>query len=183
MSILPKPILFLLGPSGAGKTQLARWAVEDLRFLHIEIDRWPEGDGIDIVGLREEWTIYLEEQQAGHLATAIRDKIERAQSDGAILSFPGTLVLSTDHLEAAEKCGIRSIILYGTEAECLGAFVEREKQASRGLDVRHWISNNAWSYAQFGRMEFDKYRLMVSENSRHRARGDLVAEIKRRLAD
>ena len=34
-----KPIVFLLGLSGAGKSQLATWIAEDLGFLWIEIDR------------------------------------------------------------------------------------------------------------------------------------------------
>jgi hypothetical protein len=49
-----KPILFLLGPSESKKTQLASWVAEDLGFVHIEIDRWPEGDGIDLSPL-EVW--------------------------------------------------------------------------------------------------------------------------------
>ena len=49
------PILFLLGPSGVGKSTLGQWVAEDLDFLWIEIDRWPEGDGIDLADLRAEW--------------------------------------------------------------------------------------------------------------------------------
>src|SRR5438105_10648738 len=145
MSAMQKPIVFFLGPSGSGKTQLAGWVAEDLRFNHIEIDRWPE-DGINLEELRKEWDAFLESGQAADLASAIRNRVEEARMDGAILSFPGRLVLPTPRIEAAKGQGIRSLILYGTGAECLKAFLQRERQAGRGLDANFWIHNNAQAY-------------------------------------
>ena len=54
-----RPLVFLLGPSGAGKSTLAQWLAEDVAFLHMEIDRFPNGNGIDLAGLRMEWDAFL----------------------------------------------------------------------------------------------------------------------------
>ena len=43
--------------TGVGKSTLGQWVGEHLGFLWIEIDRWPEGDGIDLADLRTEWGI------------------------------------------------------------------------------------------------------------------------------
>jgi hypothetical protein len=183
MSAMRKPIVFLLGPSGSGKTQLAEWVAKDLQFVHIEIDRWPEGDGIDLAGLRKEWDAFLGSGQATDLASAICTRVNGARKDGAILSFPSNFVLPTPLMEAAEEQGLRFLILYGTGAECLEAFLRRERQTGRGLDADHWILNNAGTYAEFSRPEFSTHRLMGFEQSRHRVRGDLVAEAMRRLTN
>lgn len=174
--------MFLLGPSGSGKTKLAGWVAEDLEFLHIEIDRWPEGDGIDLAGLRKEWDAFLGSGQLARLAAAIRKHVQEALKQGAILSFPSTLVLPIQLMEAAEQHGVRFLILYGTGAECLEAFLRRERELGRGLDGQHWILNNARPYAEFSRPEFSEYRLMAFEHSRHRDRDALVAEVKGRVA-
>jgi len=153
-----KPIIFLLGPSGSGKSTVAKWTSEDLRFLHIEIDRFPEGDGIDLEGLRNEWSAFYDSRQVSNLAAAVRDRVTKDGTEGAVLSFPSRLVLSVEHIEAGEQQGIRTVILYGTEAECLDAFLGRERKLSRGLDEDHWIKNNAFCYASFNRPQFSKYR-------------------------
>src|SRR5262249_17388895 len=161
-----KPIVFLLGPSGAGKSQLATWIAEDLGFVWIEIDRFPK-DGIELAGLRKEWDTFQESGQATEMASTICDRVKLAQKDGAILSFPSTLVLPICHIEAAERQGIRFLILYGTGAVCLEAFLRRERESGRGLDAEHWILNNAASYAEISRPEYSKYRLMAFDQSCH----------------
>ena len=151
------PIVFLLGPSGSGKTTLACWLAEDLRFLHIEVDRWPEGDGVDLAGLRREWDAFVEFGKVGDLAAVIGERVCVAPKDGAVLSFPSTLVLPIALFEAAETHGIRLLVLYGTGAECLAAFLQRERDLGRGLDANHWVVNNARTYAEFIRPEYSKY--------------------------
>jgi hypothetical protein len=84
-------------------------------------------------------------------------------------------------MDGAEGQGVGFVILYGTRADCLEAFLRRERQTGRGLNADHWILNNAGNYAQISRPEYSKYRLMGFNQSRHRVRGDLVAEVKRRL--
>jgi len=178
---MSKPIVFILGPSGSGKSMLATWAAEDLQFLHIEIDRYPD-DGIDLAGLRKEWDAFRNSDgQSTDLASVICKRVEDAEKEGVILSFPSNLVLLPSMMDAAESQGVRFLILLGTEIECLDAFLRRERQTGRGLDANHWFKNNASEYAQISCPKYSKYRLMVFAQSGHRNRGDLVAEVKSRV--
>ena len=175
------PIIFLLGPSGSGKTRLGSWLGEDLAILHLEIDRWPDGDGVDLEGLRLEWDVFWNTGQAASLAAVIRKRVARTHRQGAVLSFPSTLVLPAAALRAAEQEGIRSFVLYGTGAECLTAFLERERANGRGLKDGHWVKNNARSYIEYSQKEFAPYRLSAFTLGKHRKRANLVAEVKTRL--
>ena len=51
-------ILFLGGPSGSGKTTFASGFLKSQGRSHLEIDRFPEGDGIDLERLRTEWDAF-----------------------------------------------------------------------------------------------------------------------------
>jgi len=175
------PIIFLLGPSGSGKSTLSGWLAEDLQMLHLEIDRWPDGNGIDLEGLRSEWKAFLETRQVDGLATVIRQRGREAGRRGAVLSFPSTLVLDPGLFQAGEGHGIKSFVLYGTAAECLAAFLDRERATGRKLSQEHWIQNNANSYITHSRQEFTHYRLQAFAAGGFRTRGDLVAEVTEKL--
>jgi adenylate kinase family enzyme len=175
------PILFLLGPSGSGKTRLGGWLAEDLQMLHLEIDRWPGGDGIDLEGLRTEWNAFLGAGQATSLATAIRGRTRQAGAHAAVLSFPSSLVLAGTSIRAAEEHGIQSLVLYGSAAECLRAFLARERATGRRLDQDHWMQNNAGPYIAYSQEEFAPYRLDAFTGGAHRTRADLVEDVRRRM--
>jgi len=176
-----EPILFLLGPSGTGKSTIARWVAEDLHFLHLEIDRYPDGDGIDLENLREEWNAFCD-GQLHPIASELRRRVHSARCSGAVVSFPSRLVLSLGQLLAAQSIGIRSVILYGTAAECISAFIRREKESGRGLTASHWRRNNESEYLQFSRPEFAPFRLTAFVSGEHLSRSDLIAKVKDRLA-
>ena len=175
-----EPIVFLLGPSGAGKSTLGRWLAEDCRFHHIEIDRF-EGDGIDLVGLRPEWNAFYLNDDATSLASSIRDRVSNVGAAGAVLSFNSMLLLDPRAIQAAERQGIRTIILYGTAADCLQAFLRREEAMQRGLDQVHWLRHNAHAYIAHSRTEYSPNRLRTFVSGKHRARNELVAEVQSRL--
>lgn len=174
-------ILFLLGPSGCGKSSLGTWVAEDLAFLHLEIDQWPNGDGIDLASLRPQWDRFLEQGLAGPLAEELRLRAAGGGRAGTVLTFPGRLVLPVPRVEVAMAVGIVVVVLYGTGAECLDAFLAREAATGRGLGIDHWVANNHDIYADFSRPDFAWWRVAAFDNGRHRSRADLVDEIRRRL--
>ncbi len=176
----PRPLLFVLGPSGSGKSTLGEWIAEDLCFLHLEIDLWGK-DGIDTHALRREWDAFWSGADATGLAGAIVERAERTGNRGVVLTFPSVLVLRRQHRHAAEKVGIRLLVLYGTGAECLAAFLQRESDSGRGLDEDYWARHNAHPYAEFSRPAFAPFRLNVFENGRFRDRPELIADVSRRL--
>src|SRR5262245_66522351 len=119
------PLLFIVGPSGAGKSTIGQWLAEDLDLLHIEVDRWPDGDGIDLAGLRTEWDSYLS-GSIRPLVSVLRSRVTQASRSGAVLTFPGSLVLPPELITESGEAGIITVVLYGSGAECLDAFLARE---------------------------------------------------------
>jgi hypothetical protein len=180
MERVSAPILFLLGPSGYGKSSLGAWVAEDLAFLHLEIDQWPNGDGIDLASLRPQWDRFLD-GSAGPLAEELRLRVASIGRAGTVLTFPGRTVLPVPRIAAAIAVGIVVVVLYGTGAECLDAFLAREAATSRGLGVGHWIENNRDIYAELSRPDYAPYRVAVFDNGRHRSRAVLVDEVRGRL--
>ena len=176
------PIVFLLGPSGAGKSTLGRWLAEDCGFHHIEIDRRVEGDGIDLAGLRPEWDAFYLNGEVTGLASSIRDRVSNVGATGAVLSFNSMLCLDPRTIQAAERQGIRTFILYGSAADCLHTFLRREEAMRSGLDQAHWLRNNAQTYIEHSRTEYSPYRLRTFVMGKHRVRNEIVAEVQTRLA-
>ena len=174
------PLIFVLGPSGAGKSQLGIWLADDLHLLHMEIDRWPKGDGIDLEGIRAEWNAYYLGGSITPLASLLRSRAAKADRAGTVLTFPGGLVLPPELIEASRVEGIITIILYGSEAECLNAFLAREKGNVRGLDKNFWIQQNSSTYAQFNYPAYAPYRLNAFQHGRRLERAAIVEAVKKR---
>jgi len=138
-----EPILFLLGLSGAGKTEMGRFASEAKGWLWLEIDRWPPTpDGIDLNGLRGPWNRYLEgDGNHGPLVSAIRER-NAEQNPGIVLTFPSGLTRSAEDIAAVEP-DITIRYLTGSATHCLAAFLRRENaEGGRGLPREWWIAHN-----------------------------------------
>jgi len=177
-------ITFLLGPSGVGKSTLGAWLAEDCDALHMEIDQYPSQDGIDAEGLREEWEAFLAGASAADLVAVIRRKISGANASGSVLSFPSGLVFSAGHLDSLAKARVIVVVLYGTAADCINAFLKREVEHRRvpaANLVEHWISNNRDSYVAFSRPEWAPFRVSAFREGKRVSRAKLVAEVRRRV--
>jgi len=141
-------LLFLGGPSGSGKSHFCKeYLALKKRWLHLEIDQYPR-DGIEEHGLRAEWDGCYHNLTPEPLHNEL---LRRAQkSKYVVLSFPGNLIFSDQHLFAG--CQFFSFAyLYGTPANCLKAFLEREQATPRGLDRAHWDTNNYVAYGLLSR--------------------------------
>lgn len=88
------------------------------------------------------------------------------------------MCLQPRHIREAEQYGIRTIVLYGSAAECLAAFLRREEMTGRRLDQDFWIENNAGAYIWYSRHEFALYRMRAFSNGTPRHRAELVAELQ-----
>jgi hypothetical protein len=131
--------LFLGGPSGSGKSFFASVHVSKRGWLHLEIDRFLEGDGIDLENIRSEWDDFLERLRPGPLHSALLDRA--ACSANVVLTFPSNLVFGPEHLRTGQ--GYFSFAyLYGHPAHCLQAFVVREEANRRRLDAKWWDHHN-----------------------------------------
>lgn len=175
------PVVLVNGPSGAGKSTVAAWLAEDANLVHVEIDRYPEGDGIDLEGLREPWDEFWLATDAAPLAALLRERSAAQEADGLVASFPSGVVPNPLQLASLERESVLLVTLYGSGADCLEAFLRREHRTGRGLDVGHWTRHNAEPYAQLSEPRFASYRLDAFRNGRFRDRKDLVMAIRRRM--
>lgn len=90
---------FILGPSGVGKSSFGQYIAHAKGWLHLEIDQFPNGDGIDTHGLREPWDLFFLKKDPSALAAELARRVESEKSQGGVASFPGGVVLSPDHIK------------------------------------------------------------------------------------
>lgn len=155
-----RPLWFILGPSGAGKSSFGQWLAAERKWLHLEIDRYPDGDGIDLNSLRSEWDEFYMRKTPDRLTKVVQQHL-KPNEEGAVLTFPGNLVLDLEHLRAAADVGIRTRYLYGTAADCVMAFLDREQTTGRNLNFAHWATNNRDSYMRMSDPSFAPFRVSV----------------------
>ncbi len=141
-------IWFILGPSGTGKSHISQYLAAQHEWHHLEIDRFPEGDGIDLEGLRKEWTAFYEETRAVPLIQELEKRVAASGKADIVLSFPGNLVgeLRSNHISALRE-KVLPIILIGKPEHCLAAFLRREEESGRGLPEDHWHCYNDQLFA------------------------------------
>lgn len=121
----------------------------------------PEGDGIDISGLRPEWTEFFDNRgSAQNLCEAVGVRREKSHA-GAVLTFSSLLVLDRNRIQAANQVGIRPIYFYGTAADCISAFVNRERHTGRNHTVDYWVGFNRDTYIEISKPEHAPYRIRV----------------------
>lgn len=176
----PIVVALVLGPSGAGKSTLGALLQKHLRLFHLELDVWA-GDAIDREGLRREWNGFLEQGLAGPFANALRRRAHEVASQGIVATFPSPVVFSEAHLRAAEAESMQVLVLYGSGAECMHAFLEREAKLARGLDEGHWLRHNCEAYALFSLPMYARHRVAAFSKGSRRSSRSLLAEIKGRL--
>ena len=153
--------LFLLGPSGAGKSTVAAALAARRGYLHLELDRYPDGDGIDLAGIRSQWDSFRHGRDPSALVAELSRRAAASGAGACALSFPSGYVLPPGHVAAAQAHGVDVRILYGSAAACIGAFLDREAASGRGLDADWWMRNNDRSYLLLSRPEFAARRLEV----------------------
>jgi gluconate kinase len=133
-------IIFVLGPSGVGKSELSSALAKKLDYEFYEIDQHP-ADGIDEHKLRREWDEFWLNGRPEPFVDALRERAHAAEKKGIVLGFPSMLILKGAHLRGLSG-KVRVVYLTGTEGQCLDAFLAREQKTGRGLNALHWAENN-----------------------------------------
>jgi hypothetical protein len=146
------PIWLVLGPSGAGKSSFGKFLATDKNWLFLEADQFTHSgarpvDGIDYHDLRPPWDRFYIHQDASALHAELSDRTASQGKAGCIMTFPSGVALSAEHLQASVKL-LSVWVLYGTAADCIHWFLEREAAMSRVLDLTHWLANNSQTYCE-----------------------------------
>ena len=150
------PIIFVIGPSGVGKSHISELLTEQFRFLFMDVDiHHPFGH----YGLRKEWNNFDAELNPLPLASALRDRINAPHATGVLLSFPSRRVLTRKHIDAAQTEGIRTILLWGPVELCKKAALERPD--GRVASGSRYDDANKRAFDTYRSPEFDAIRIEV----------------------
>jgi hypothetical protein len=178
-----RPILFVLGPAGSGKTTLGR-SLAASGFQHIDLDapapsRVPE-PGLD--KLRWGLEVLAERARIGPLALALESLDGRHRHRGTVLTFTSKATLPPRHAAAVERAGIDLVVLYASGADCLEGCLARERSAGRVMPTAHWIEHNASSYAQLSLPHLAPHRVPSYRDGRFIGAKALFAAVVSNLA-
>jgi adenylate kinase family enzyme len=176
-------LVFLIGYSGVGKTELAKLMVRDMGFRHFDADRGDYQNGIDVEGLRFEWDrFYGDQNDAVALARTLNERINSSGHCGAVMSFPSTATFDRSKVDIAAQSGIQTILLDGRAEWCWRAFVDRRRRRGETVQRRRWDQNNEPAIALYSTSTFDDLRLPAFRSDGSRFSGaELMAAVRQCL--
>ena len=180
----PCNIWLILGPSGAGKSHFSRFLAGYKNLLHLEVDQFSiEGlgshdkRGIDIHNLKWEWILFYRIKRGKPLVKEIIRRYERAKREGAILSFPSTIILSSTRIRALPQ-GVKVIYLFGERQFCANSFLHRERGLRRAIGLRDWEHYNNSIYAALEDPALRPYAVDVfNQDGTHKAPATIYDQI------
>jgi hypothetical protein len=114
-----KPILFIIGPSGVGKSHVSK-GLQKRGFLHVHIDTDRATRSFAANGFPKEWDDDFQKVNVGHLVAVLRDRVNNEHA-GAVVSFPTVYVFTPEILGEASKLGVTPLLLWGTREHCMKA--------------------------------------------------------------
>lgn len=149
-------IVFVLGPSGVGKSCVSEGLVEDYLFLHFDIDR---NHGFKANGFPAGWDEDLGKVDFAHLAAAVHGRLAIEQRAAAVLSFPTVHVFSLEQLEAASRSGITTVVLWGTKERCIEARRIRSRKNRVRFVLDRYERKNRRTFETYGQSEYASLRV------------------------
>lgn len=182
------PVVFLLGPSGVGKTTLGDALASELGMLHILFDGHPQGDGVNVNGLRSEWDKLLETRNPLPLADEVRRRIETSGHSGAVISCSSGIMPAEDDraaqwhfprslLGAMSAIGVRAAQLVGPLETCKEAAIRR---TTPKVTAASWEESNKW-WRGFQKSAFPENVLEMFDGEHRRPIAELVEEFRQRF--
>ncbi len=157
-----KPIIFVFGLSGVGKTYTAKKLSENYSLLHIDIDR--KNGGFAKAGFPSEWDKDISQVDFALLTTRVRVCIGD-QHQGAVLSFPTTYRFKGEQLCFASTLGVGVILLWGTLEQCFQVRRERQKK-NKGTtpEEADYLRKNRPTFEMYEGTEYDKFKVAAFQS-------------------
>jgi hypothetical protein len=163
-------LLFLVGPSGVGKSTVAEPLCGELALYHVDADR----DRLKDHGLRDEWQEFWTGMNSAPIADALHGIASRERRAGVLLSLPSNKkrVLYPRHVEAAHRTGIDVVVLWGAEELCKSARRDRDVELGMRWDEGVYDARNRRAFATYGRPEYERLRVETFDEGGGRRRLD-----------
>ena len=148
--------IFIIGPSGVGKSHISELLTKQQRCLFMDIDiHHPFGH----YGLRKEWNSFERKLDPLPLASTLLDRINAGNPTRVLFAFPSRRVLTRKHIDAARTVGIRTILFWGSRDLCKKAALERPD--GRVTSGSRYEDANKLAFDAYGSPEFDAIRIEV----------------------
>ena len=148
-----KPIIFVLGLSGAGKDEASKMLEERCSLLRKDMDR-KGGRGFRLAGFPAEWDRDISLVDFAFLAAGVCGWLGD-QHQGAVLSFPTTYRFSREQLGIARTNGVGVVLLWGPLKRCWVVRRERqEKNKGTTPDHADYLRKNRPTFEMYERGDF-----------------------------
>jgi len=176
-----KPILFILGPSGVGKSHVSK----DLQrngFLHVHIDTDRATRNFAANGFPREWDDDFQNVNVAYLVAVLRDRLNTEHA-GAVVSFPTVDVFTPEMLGEASELGVTPLLLWGTREHCMKAAEARIRRKGMSFNRSHYERLNEPTFLAYCGAEYDPFRVEAFRNDGSRLPDeDWVAKFMLRTA-
>ena len=176
-----KPILFIFGPSGVGKSHVSR-RLEKNGFLYVHIDTDRPGRSFAANGLPKGWDDDFRHVDVAHLVGVLRNQLDDKHA-GMVVSFPTVDVLTPEMLGQASELGVTPIVLSGTKEHCMQAAEARIRRKGKPFNRSRYERLNDPTFLAYGGREYDAFKIEAFREDGSRFPDEqLVANIVRLTA-
>jgi GTPase SAR1 family protein len=152
-----KPIIFVFGPSGVGKSYLSKKLAEN-KFLYMHIDTDRRERTFAANGFSSEWDGDYHKVDLAHLVGVLRDRLDDEHA-GAIVSFPTVHVFTSEKLVEVAQLGVTPLVLWGKYEDCVGAAEKRIKKKGKKFNLLRYEKRNEPAFRVYGCPEYDAFRV------------------------
>jgi len=166
-------IIFIFGPSGVGKSSFGGYLSNHHNWLHLEIDI-PKTNDVDIHEIKHHWAEYRN-GNATPLLAELNTRVKSLGRTGCVITFRSTDLLLNHELEFTQKQGVIVTYFYGTAADCIFSFLQREESLGSQLGLNHWLIHNQQSYLRMSLPDLSLYRINVFKPDGTRRQWDEVS--------
>jgi len=151
-----KPIIFVFGPSGVGKSYLLNLLKrQKFQLMHIE-DR---GDKtFAAYGFHSEWDNDFSRVDFNIFIIRLREWL-KDKNNGIVVSFPTVCRFTSESLDLLRQMGVTPILLWGSEKNCKRSAEIRRKKKGGQFKLGRYDRNNLPTFQLYSRPEYDTYRL------------------------
>jgi hypothetical protein len=167
-------IIFIFGPSGVGKSSFGSYLSNHHNWLHLEIDI-PNTNDVDIHEIQHHWSEYRNGNAAPLLAE-LNARVKLLDRAGCVLTFRSTDLLLNHELEFTQNQGVVVKYFYGTAADCIFSFLQREHKQGSQLGLNHWLIHNQQSYLRMSLPDLSSYRINVFKHNGTRRQWDEISK-------
>lgn len=176
-NISMKPIIFIFGPSGVGKSYLLK-LFKKQRFRCVQIDT-DSKNSFAANNFPPEWDNDFSKVNLDVFVNKQRECLG-SEHTGAVISFPTTYRFTSENLNLAVQLGVIPVLFSGNEANCKQAAKTRINKKKLSFNLSRYDQKNRETFQLYSRPEYDIFRLEAFRVDGNRFSDE---ELKKQIAD